>query len=1268
MHELSRRSFISFTAMSLGGVITSANWAQNLSAAGAGPQDSLYRLFQDPPRENSIRPFWFWNGDLQVEELRRQMQLMIEQGVYGAYAHCRDGMKQRYLSEEWWSIVQGGLDAAAQLGFSLCLVDEFEWPSGEARDFGLPGSQKSRVLAATPDFHMKRLVAKETAVPGGTTARMHLASNTVQVLAAKLIGPNTLDGDSIHALQHARSQTELVWSAPPGDWIVIAYEVGNTYGNPDHGTVDLMNRDAVAAFITIYYEELKKRCGAHFGKALPATFADHEGTYGGHYPWTPALASTFQQMHGYDCLSLLPALSYDIGPKTEKYRCDLLAAVSHLYTTNFFAQVNDWCKSNNLDHSAHVWEESLFLNAAYNGSFFDVLRAMSNPGCDTLVEWSRQSVWLKENSSVADFERRHVVCENQGVEGGNSYLSPERMRRTSNCLGAWNVGEFIPHAFNYDLARTNFPPDWFRGQPFLPWFKDYADQMRRISFMNRGSHELADILLLYPQTSVWGQTSGIFRNDDLSQVMQNANWSRDAQQTEDTYALLKLRLSGERLAYQVADDRYLQNARVSNANLQIAQSNFKMLILPPMSTIFRSTATAIGNFLDHGGSVIAISHLPRTSPDFGREDPFLINLWAKHFNGNSNANLAEAVDDSLLRHLRKTITPDCEIVDGPAANLFTLRKRKDGSEFYWIVNDSGESRTNILRLRSKGKPERWDAHTGLRAPLFYESQPGSTLVRLKLDSWDAAYIVFQEDAAPQQVHLKATDVDDFYIVRSDAGSVTVNVTCTLTEGARTLDLEHNHATYRAIIDGTNAQSQTIEGPWNVSIDDAELALPYCNIVDDPEDKGIKEQWQSKPDNELPWQSHWLSTTAGALKRWNLIGPFPNPGDDGLSHPYAPETGFDLSGRYTGDEGQTIQWISIDQTRESIMPARGERGIGEAVVHGGAESAGAPYINFSDPLGMSTPRGTVYAQTFVYAETAAQARLMIAAFAPRAVFVNGKEVFSHWLRPFYNELSDAFAEEVLIALEPGWNSIMLKLINNPLLPAEGRFYCRLAKADGSGGTRVIDAVRTDEKPSAGEPAHYRWLRMHVPPLVNQLALPNFEHFWMAFVDGRSVDTKHSIDLPSGSKQITLRVDAREILSVPFRFRTARQPRSLGTWMQPGLEHFSGSMTYEKDVELSTKMLQQGVLLDCGVVGVVAEAWINGHSLGKRAWAPFVFDLSKYAHVGVNTLKVRIANTEANARAVGTFLNILKAIDLDGWHGPARLVPYVRKEMTLHPTPA
>ena len=74
----------------------------------------LYQKFLDPDRKYSIRPFWFWNGALTGEELGRQIRQMVENGVYGAYAHNRDGLQTRYLSEEWWQALGGALQAAKE--------------------------------------------------------------------------------------------------------------------------------------------------------------------------------------------------------------------------------------------------------------------------------------------------------------------------------------------------------------------------------------------------------------------------------------------------------------------------------------------------------------------------------------------------------------------------------------------------------------------------------------------------------------------------------------------------------------------------------------------------------------------------------------------------------------------------------------------------------------------------------------------------------------------------------------------------------------------------------------------------------------------------------------------------------------------------------------------------------------------------------------------------------------------------------------------------
>ena len=166
-----------------------------------------------------------------------------------------------------------------------------------------------------------------------------------------------------------------------------------------------------------------------------------------------------------------------------------------------------------------------------------------------------------------------------------------------------------------------------------------------------------------------------------------------------------------------------------------------------------------------------------------------------------------------------------------------------------------------------------------------------------------------------------------------------------------------------------------------------------------------------------------------------------------------------------------------------------------------------------------------------------------------------------------------------------------------------------------------------------------------------------------VDGAQVTPSLEIPLRPGAKTVVLRVSATEALVSPFAFSTVSASLPLGSWKIPGQEYYSGQMTYEKSVAIPASLLSERLLLDCGDVGVVAEAWVNGQQAGSRAWAPYVFDITDQVHAGANQIKVLVANTESNGRAVGRSHSILDAIDLDGFHGPARLVPYVSREIRL-----
>ncbi len=1275
MTKMTRRDFLEVTGAGLGGLaLKDGSMLSAQPGELSGALAALYQKFLDPDRKYSIRPFWFWNGALTGEELGRQIRQMVEHGVYGAYAHNRDGLQTRYLSEEWWQALGEALQAAKVAGFSLCMVDEFEWPSGEARDYWMPGINKSHVIEANPEFHSRRMRSTESIVQGPRRWSSPFTEKTVGVVAGKRLGQGRLDGNTLQTVAWEKGAKEVSWDVPDGEWLITVYDLVPAV--VQMGRVDLMNREAIATFIKIYYEEFYKRYSQYFGNTMPATFADHEGSYGGKLPWTPLLFETFRRKAGYELLTHLPGLFYDIGPTTEKVRCDLMDTVSELYSENFFKQVTDWCNQHNINHSGHVWEESLFWGPDRQGDFYRIQRSLTHPGCDTLMEWAHESVWLREVASVAAFEGKHVVCENQGVQGSESYLSPERMRRVSNCLGAWDIGEFIPHAFNYDLARTNYPPDWFRGQPFLPWFRAYADQMRRISFVNCESQRLADIVLLYPQVSIWGQAAPAFNEDPSFDILRNSNWSPDAVETSEQYADLKMRLTEARYDFMVADDYYLAKSKFSGGRLRINNLEFQVLILPPMSTTRRSTAMRVRDFYRAGGIVIALRRLPYTSVETGRDDPELKAIWEEVFdlrssvkayvmrksaNGGCSCWVPGSVTDPM-EIVCEVVDPDIELVEGPTDHLFAMHKRNAGVDLYWVVNDTPEPRTHLLRFKAKGRPEKWEAPTGKRSPLFYETQGNKTLVRLALGPWDAAYVVFDPTGADQLLALAMTNLEEFHVLRADEKQVVVHGRGVPGDKTGYVELQKGKSRYRGEYHSKSAPSLDISSEWNVTVEAPSIDLPYAQVREDPTGRGLKERWCAKTGDGASWNPLWLAPQMRSIQKWNAIGLFPNPDDRGLEEVYAPENDerVDYAKEYIGNEGQQLHWVEFNSADDSIVPLASTWN-GSIEVVGGRYGPYSYVVDYGRVLRETVMQGTVYLQTNVYQPHGGEAVMLLGAPHPTTVFLNHEKVYSRWVRPLYFDPIDGFATRIPLTLQSGWNSILIKFLHNS--PDDGKqsqLTCRIEQANGAAIEGLVSNSRVADDPET-QPQGYRWLSFAIPRVARALLIPPLQDPYLVFVGDRQVPTAAEIALPRGARTVTLRVSAREVLDHPFAFSTTPAVLPLGTWKVPGLEHFSGTMVYEKTVDVPASLLAERVLLDCGVIGVCAEAWVNGKPVGKRAWGPYVFDVTEELHPGKNQLKVRVANTEGNARAVGTWRYHLENIDVDGWHGPARLAPFVEREI-------
>ena len=89
-------------------------------------------LFRAPTAEYRATPFWAWNGDLQRDELLRQIEFFKKMGLGGFHMHVRSGMSTPYLSDEFMALIRACVDKARQEEMLAWLYDEDRWPSGAA--------------------------------------------------------------------------------------------------------------------------------------------------------------------------------------------------------------------------------------------------------------------------------------------------------------------------------------------------------------------------------------------------------------------------------------------------------------------------------------------------------------------------------------------------------------------------------------------------------------------------------------------------------------------------------------------------------------------------------------------------------------------------------------------------------------------------------------------------------------------------------------------------------------------------------------------------------------------------------------------------------------------------------------------------------------------------------------------------------------------------------------------------------------------------------
>ena len=437
---------------------------------------SSLATFADPPAEFSVLPFWFWNDDLDADEIRRQIADFEEHGVYGFIIHPRVGLPRSlgWMSEALLEFYDVAIDEAAQRGMQVFLYDEGMYPSG---------SSAGQVVEENPAYQTRCLEARALAAGEEPTLR---ADETLVAVV------NRRTGERLAVINRKMD----------------AYIRGLHYidGGPAEDEPlagDLLNPDAVACFIRLVYDKFYQRFSRHFGGLIPAIFTDEPSPVGkprerGVWPGTTGILAHVNRLLGYDFTPHLPALWHDDEPDAARYRVDYERAIALRMEETWYVQLYEWCTEHGIALTGHPAKaDDLGAERYFHIPGQDLVWRWVLPDDPTALEGAQSTQGKCSSSAMIHTGRRRNANELCGAYGHG--LTWEEMNWLADWCFARGTNMLFPHAFYYSvrgIRRDERPPDVGPNSAWWGRYKSYADRCRRLCWLNTDSQHICSVAIL----------------------------------------------------------------------------------------------------------------------------------------------------------------------------------------------------------------------------------------------------------------------------------------------------------------------------------------------------------------------------------------------------------------------------------------------------------------------------------------------------------------------------------------------------------------------------------------------------------------------------------------------------------------------------------------------------------------------------------------------------------------------------------------------------
>lgn len=635
---------------------------------------SMREQFLTPPEEYTPIPFWFWNDNLTKGEILRQVNDFYKKGVSGFVLHPRIGIPKEtgYLSEVFMDLVHAAVSEAHKLGMTVILYDEGMYPSGSAN---------GQVVKENPQYASRGLKMVEYPCTQGRenviSEELSDGEELVSVQAVEKKSATSINIESIILLDSPEGKVSFT---PPNDqeWSIVLFIETYTEGTirgihfgEDDGeenapkSADLLNPHAIKSYIRLSHDKYYSALHEYFGNTIFAMFTDEPDILGRNSlphlkPWTRDFLNFYNQSGNEE--SFLPVLWFHAGSRTSEVRKMYRKTVNKKLTQSYYKQISDWCKKHGISLTGHpAASDDIGLLEYFQIPGQDVVWRWVAPEEGKALEGEHSTAGKCSADAARHRGRRRNLNEVLGVCGKESdwALSPGDMKWYFDWLFIRGVNLITPHAFYYsvDGKRRSHerPPDVGPNNSWWPYYKQFAQYIKRMSWLMTDSFNITEIAVLCEEDNLpWKITKPLFEN-----------------QMEFNY---------------LEEALFLDKCKVENGVIKIEKQCYRVIVIEEVGALNQRVIQQLERFIHDGGHVITVG---------------------KRINGACTIKTADAV----VRSLDKVIDREIELIPRHK-DIRVSKVKKEQLIFYVVANEGEDCYEGRLHVKEEGKIEEWKPWEG----------------------------------------------------------------------------------------------------------------------------------------------------------------------------------------------------------------------------------------------------------------------------------------------------------------------------------------------------------------------------------------------------------------------------------------------------------------------------------------------------------------------------------------------------------------------------